>query len=153
MMNVHSTPCRSDQNPTTLKVVFNSPYSWVSHLMYYSLNTRRYVHVHAHYSNLANFVCWQGHLVSKRHWILSKLIGNSYTSFMYSLCQEWTFLWNYSIIGPSRWCMQHVRYIVWLWELQPHFHFLISWIRRAGQHFVLKIKRTNKMMTIVQFFD
>ena len=39
-----------------------SRYSWVSHIMSYSLNTRDCVPVHAYYnySNLPNFVCLQG---------------------------------------------------------------------------------------------
>ena len=46
--------------------------SW---LMSYSLNTRGCVPVHAHYSNLPNFVCLQGgNLAFKCHWIWSKLI-------------------------------------------------------------------------------
>ena len=79
-------------------------------------------------------VC-RGNLAFKCHWILSKLM--KVATFIYSLRQEWTFLWNYQIIGPSRWYMQHVSYRVWLWELQPHFR-----IYRMQLHFFTTFRKT-----------
>ena len=114
--------------------------------MSYSLNTRGCVSVHAHYSNLPNFVCLQGQprfqmplnfkymngntvsvcgnctlcvlistiakwgtgLWDKTFRATATVIGNSLHPSIYSFCRELTFLWNYQIIGHSRWCMQHV---------------------------------------------
>ena len=84
---------------------------------------------------------WRGNLQMSLYF--KYINGNSYVHpFIYSLCQEWTFLWNYQIIRSSCWCLQHVSYSVWLWELEPHFRSQL----RCMHFLVVKVTRFNSLL-------
>ena len=70
--------------------------------MSYSLNTRGCVPVHAHYSNLPNCVCLQGQPLCQMSLNVKMEIAISIYLF---LMLGINFLWNYQILGPSRWRM------------------------------------------------